>query len=391
MLNYKMIDDDYVAHTYRRFNICFKSGKGSYLYDDKGKKYLDFTSGIGVNALGHAFPKWVEATQKQCATLAHVSNLYYSDPMLQLAKTLVPMAKAEKVFFANSGAEANEGAIKVARKYANIKYNGKRNEIITLVNSFHGRTITTLSATGQDSFHQDFEPFTKGFKYIEANHIHDLQENVNEHTAAIMIEIVQGEGGVIPLQLDFVKEIQTLCKQNDILLIVDEVQTGVGRCGNLFAYEKFGLHPDIVTSAKGLGNGLAIGAMLLYKKCADVLQYGDHGTTFGGNPIACAGANIVLETLTPSFLHDVSEKGLYIKEQLLKLPHVKNVNGLGLMIGVELDGISVGELIKRCNEEGVLFLSAKNNLRLLPPLNITIEEINQGLKILKEVLENWEN
>lgn len=391
MQNYKMIDDEYVAHTYRRFNICFEYGKGSYLYDNKGKQYLDFTSGIGVNALGHAYPKWVEAIQKQCASLAHVSNLYYSEPMLQLAKTLVSMAKANKVFFANSGAEANEGAIKVARKYANKKYSGKRNEIITLVNSFHGRTITTLSATGQDHFHQDFEPFTTGFKHIEANNLEDLQNNVNDKTAAIMIEIVQGEGGVIPLQLDFVKKIQSICEQKDILLIVDEVQTGIGRCANLFAYEKFGLHPDIVTSAKGLGNGLAIGAILLYEKCADVLQYGEHGTTFGGNPIACAGAKIVLDTLTPSFLHDVSEKGIYLKERLLKLPHVKKVNGLGLMLGVELNGVVVGELIEQCNKQGVLFLSAKNNLRLLPPLTISIEEIDQGIQILKEVLEKWEN
>ena len=390
MRAFKITDDTYVAHTYARYHICIEKGEGCLVYDDANRAYLDFTSGIGVCALGHNYIPWVNAISEQASTLAHVSNLYYSEPMLQVAKKLCFMSGMKKVFFANSGAEANEGAIKVARKYANVKYKGVRNEIITLENSFHGRTIATLSATGQDVFHQHFGPFLEGFKHVEANSISMLKQSVNEKTAAIMIEIVQGEGGVIALDCDYVQAIQTICDENDILLIVDEVQSGMGRCGTLFAYEQYGIHPDIVTSAKGLGNGLPIGAVLLNAKVEEVLQYGDHGTTFGGNPICCAGANVVLDTLSDSFLNAVKQKGLYMKERIRKMPHVQQVNGLGMMIGVQLDGVNSKELVNACIRKGAIFLTAKDNLRLLPPLIMSDAQIDEGLDILEEVLTTWE-
>lgn len=388
---FKITDDTYVAATYARFHLCIERGEGVYVYDDANNRYLDFTSGIGVNSLGYANKDWVQAITKQASTLAHMSNLYYTEPMLTLAKKLCRLSGMKKVFFANSGAEANEGAIKVARKYADDHYRGNRKEIITLKNSFHGRTIATLSATGQDVFHQHFGPFPEGFTYCEANNCKLLEETVNENTAAIMIEMVQGEGGVLPLQQDFVDKIKEICKEKDILLIIDEVQTGIGRCGSLFAYEQFGLQPDIVSCAKGLGGGLPIGAVLLNQKCESVLHYGDHGTTFGGNPIACAGANVVLDKMTPSFLRMVEEKGQYMKERLAAMPRVKKVNGLGMMIGVELDQIPVKDLINACIRKGALFLSAKNNLRLLPPLVMNKTEINEGLDLLEEVLTHWED
>ncbi len=390
MRAFKIIDDTYVAHTYARYHICIEKGEGCYLFDDANNRYLDFTSGIGVCALGHNASAWVEAISKQAACLAHVSNLYYSEPMLQVAKKLCFMSKMKKVFFANSGAEANEGAIKVARKYANTKYAEERDEIITLENSFHGRTIATLSATGQEVFHQHFGPFLEGFQHVPANQIEALKASVNKRTAAIMIEMVQGEGGVIALNKDFVQAIQTICDENDILLIVDEVQTGMGRCGSLFAYEQYGIHPDIVTSAKGLGNGLPIGAVLMNSKVEEVLQYGDHGTTFGGNPICCAGANVVLDTLDDAFLKSIAKKGEMMKARIEKMAHVKKVNGLGMMLGVELDGVNSKELVNACIRKGAIFLTAKDNLRLLPPLVMSEEEIEEGLSILEEVLQSWE-
>ncbi len=389
-MNYKQLDDKYVMHTYNRFPLCIIQGKQNYVYDDQNKAYLDFTSGIGVNVLGHAHPQWVEAISEQARQLAHISNLYYTQPMLTTAQLLCEKSKMKKVFFANSGAEANEGAIKIARKYANTKYANQRQEIITLTNSFHGRTMTTLTATGQDSFHQHFDPFMKGFTYVQANNIEDLQNKVTEKTAAIMIEIVQGEGGVLPLNAEFVRIIQYLCKQKDILLIVDEVQTGIGRCGSFFAYEQMHLHPNIVTSAKALGNGLPIGAILVDEKCEDTLSYGDHGTTYGANPIACAGANVVLSYMNDDLYASVKEKGAYIKEKIKSMQHIKQVNGLGLMLGVELIDIDVNQLVLSCLQQGVLFLSAKQNLRLLPPLTITYEEIDHALAILETTLEKWE-
>lgn len=388
---FKITDDTYVAHTYARFHLCIEKGEGVYVYDDANNKYIDFTSGIGVNSLGYANKEWCDAVSKQANTLAHISNLYYTEPMLMLAKKLCMQSGMKKVFFANSGAEANEGAIKVARKYANLKYNNKRSEIITLVNSFHGRTMETLSATGQDVFHKDFFPFPEGFAYVNANDIQNLHDTVSDKTAAIMIEIVQGEGGVIALDKEFIAEIQKICDEKDILLIVDEVQTGIGRTGKLFAYEHYNLHPDLVTSAKGLGNGLPIGAVLMNSKCEDVLQYGDHGTTFGGNPIACAGANVVMDKTTPAFIKMIEEKGNYIKQRLEKMPRVKKVNGLGMMLGVELDNIASKDLVNACIRKGALFLTAKSNLRLLPPLVMSKQEINEGLDILEDVLSKWED
>lgn len=390
MRAFKITDDTYVAHTYARYHICLEKAEGCTLYDDAGNAYLDFTSGIGVCSLGHNYKPWVNAISTQAATLAHVSNLYYSEPMLQTAKKLCFMSGMKKVFFANSGAEANEGAIKVARKYANEKYKGKRNEIITLENSFHGRTMATLSATGQDVFHQYFDPFLKGFVHTAANDVEALKQKVNDKTLAIMIEIVQGEGGVIALDPLFVQAIQTICEQQDILLIVDEVQTGIGRCGTLFAYEHYGVQPDIVTSAKGLGNGLPIGAVLLNTKVENVLHYGDHGTTFGGNPICCAGANVVLDTMNASFLEQVNKKGQVMRERLLKMPHVQAVNGLGMMLGVVLEGVNSKDLVNACIRKGVLFLTAKDNLRLLPPLLMSEQEIQKGLDVLESVLQTWE-
>ncbi len=389
-MNYKQIDDAYVAHTYGRYDVCITHGEQSTLCDINNHSYIDFTSGIGVNSLGYNHNEWVKAICEQATKLAHISNLYYTTPMLSLASSLCEKSGMKKVFFANSGAEANEGAIKVARKYANHKYNGKRSTILTLTNSFHGRTMTTLSATGQDVFHKDFDPFMQGFDYVEANNINDLEHKVSDDTLAIMIEIVQGEGGVLPLDIPFMNKIKQLCNQNDILLIVDEVQTGIGRCGSLFAYQQFNLTPDIVTSAKGLGNGLPIGAILLGDKCEDVLTYGDHGTTFGANPIACAGANVVMSYMNEEMYAQVLSKGNYIKTCLLTMKHVKKVNGLGLMLGVELEGINAKELVNKCIEKGVLFLSAKENLRLLPPLTISDEQIDKGLQILNEVLDTWE-
>lgn len=388
---FKITDDTYVAHTYARYHLCIEKGEGVYVYDDAGNKYLDFTSGIGVNSLGYANQEWCDAVSKQACTLAHMSNLYYTEPMLTLAKKLCMKSGMKKVFFANSGAEANEGAIKIARKYANTKYNNQRSEIITLVNSFHGRTMETLSATGQDVFHKDFFPFPEGFAYVNANDIQNLHDTISDKTAAIMIEIVQGEGGVIALDEFFLNEIQKICDEKDILLIIDEVQTGIGRTGKLFAYEHYNLHPDLITSAKGLGNGLPIGTVLMNTKCEDVLQYGDHGTTFGGNPIACAGANVVMDKMTPSFIKQVEEKGNYIKERLKNMPRVKKVNGLGMMIGVELEHISSRELVNACIRKNVLFLTAKENLRLLPPLTMNKQEINHGLDILENVLSKWED
>lgn len=388
---FKITDDTYVAHTYSRFHLCIEKGEGVYVYDDAGNQYIDFTSGIGVNSLGYANKEWCDAVSKQACTLAHISNLYYSEPMLSLAKKLCTQSGMKKVFFANSGAEANEGAIKIARKYANTKYNNERSEIITLVNSFHGRTMETLSATGQDVFHKDFFPFPEGFTYVNANDIQNLHDTVNDKTAAIMIEIVQGEGGVIALDKAFINEIQAICDEKDILLIIDEVQTGIGRTGKLFAYEHYNLHPDLVTSAKGLGNGLPIGAVLINSKCEDVFQYGDHGTTFGGNPIACAGANIVIDKMTPSFIKLIEEKGNYIKERLESMPRVKKVNGLGMMLGVELENISSRDLVNACIRKGALFLTAKENLRLLPPLTMNKLEIDKGLDILEDVLSKWED
>lgn len=387
----RCLDEAYVAHTYARFPLAVGTGSGATCQNEAGEEFLDFTSGIGVNVLGFCHPAWVRAVQEQAAQVAHISNLFYTAPGMKLAKALNARTGCKRTFFCNSGAEANEGAIKAARKYSHDTYGPQRSEIITLVNSFHGRTITTLSATGQDVFHKDFGPFTPGFVHARANDITDLTAKVTPNTCAIMMELVQGEGGVLPLERAFTDAVAKLCAERDILLVLDEVQTGVGHTGTFLACEQYGLNPDIVTLAKGLGGGLPIGAVLLYEKCADTLGLGDHGTTFGGNPIACAGACAVLEAVDEKLLAEVREKGAYITKELGAMPHVQGVTGLGLMLGAQLtDGVASKEVVERCLKRGVLFLTAKAKLRLLPPLTITQEQLTRGLHILRDVLEHWE-
>lgn len=390
-MNIMEADDAYIAHTYARNHVVLSHGKGSVVFDEAGKRYLDLTAGIGVNAMGFAFDAWVNAVSTQAAMLAHVSNLYYTAPEVQVAKTLCEKTGFKKMMFANSGAEANEGAIKLARKYAFDKYGSGRNEIVTLMNSFHGRTITTLSATGQPSFHQFFDPFTPGFSYAKANDIQDLKQHVNEKTCAIMIELIQGEGGVLPLDDAFVKAIAEIAHQQDIILIVDEVQTGIGRTGSLYAYEQFSIQPDIVTTAKGLGGGLPIGGVLLGSKVEHTFEPGHHGTTFGGNPIACAGANAILAHMDETLYQQVREKGEYIRQRVMKMPYVTAVSGMGLMIGISLTKVCAKQTIEACLMQGLLVLSAKDKLRMLPPLNIAMEELDEALTILENVLSTGGN
>ncbi len=385
-MDYFAMDRQYVMQTYRRFPLCIVKGEGSFVWDEQGRRYVDFTAGIGVNSLGYADQQWVQAVCGQAGRLAHISNLYYTEPMLLAAKQLCAKTGMQRVFFANSGAESNEAAIKTARKYANDKYGGERREILCLYHSFHGRTLATLSATGQEEFHQDFHPFLPGFSYTPANDIPSLRENINEKTLAVMIEPVQGEGGVLPLEKIFVRELAAICRERDILLIVDEVQTGVGRSGHFCAFQHYRMEPDILTLAKGLGGGLPIGACLVGEKCADTLGYGKHGSTFGANPVACAGANVVLERLSDDFLNQVQRKGDYMRRRLGRMKGVKSVQGVGMMLGVCIEGMAVKDILAACMERGALFLSAKENLRLLPPLTISPEEMDMGLDILEKIL-----
>lgn len=385
------LDNTYVAHTYGRFPVAIKQGSGAVCTDSSGKQYLDFTAGIGVNSLGFCSPQWVEAVSKQAATLNHTSNLYYTEPGIVLAQKLCEKSGMKRVFFSNSGAEANEGAIKAARKYSFDAYGEGRYEIISLHNSFHGRTITTLAATGQAVFHTKFNPFTEGFVFAEANNIESVKALVSEKTCAVMLECIQGEGGVVPLEKEFVQAVAALCREKDLLLIIDEVQTGLGRTGSFFSYQQFGVQPDIVSAAKGLGGGLPIGAVLFGEKTMDTMDAGTHGSTFGANPIVCAGANVVVDSLDDDFLSGVKEKSALIFEKVAKFPHVQSVTGLGLMIGVSFDdGITGKQVVDKCLENGVLFLTAKTKLRMLPPLTITKDEIEQGLSVLETVLTQWE-
>ncbi len=385
------LDNTYVAHTYGRFPVAIKQGSGAVCTDSSGKQYLDFTAGIGVNSLGFCSPQWVEAVSKQAATLNHTSNLYYTEPGIVLAQKLCEKSGMKRVFFSNSGAEANEGAIKAARKYSFDAYGEGRYEIISLHNSFHGRTITTLAATGQAVFHTKFNPFTEGFVFAEANNIESVKALVSEKTCAVMLECIQGEGGVVPLEKEFVQAVAALCREKDLLLIIDEVQTGLGRTGSFFSYQQFGVQPDIVSAAKGLGGGLPIGAVLFGEKTMDTMDAGTHGSTFGANPIVCAGANVVVDSLDDDFLSGVKEKSAFIFEKVAKFPHVQSVTGLGLMIGVSFDdGITGKQVVDKCLENGVLFLTAKTKLRMLPPLTITKDEIEQGLSVLETVLTQWE-
>ena len=386
----KALDEGYVLQTYGRNQVAIDRGEGATLWDTEGKKYIDFTSGIGVCSLGYANEKWARAIYDQAMKVGHISNLFYTEPYALLASKLVPAAGMAAAFFGNSGAEANEGMIKTARKYSFEKYGEGRATIITLRNSFHGRTITTLKATGQDHFHEFFFPFTEGFRYAEANRMDSLLEAAGDDVCGVMMELIQGEGGVNPLEKDYVLEVAKLCAQRDWLLLVDEVQTGIGRTGTLFAYQQFGIQPDVVTFAKGIAGGLPFGGFLTNEKCRNVLRAGDHGSTFGGNPMSAAAANVVMDTLTEEFLDQVKEKGQYLRNGITALnsPCVSGIRGMGLMTGVGIQGMTHKELKDRLMEAGLLCLTAgKDTLRLLPPLVITREEIDRGLDIMAQVMK----
>ena len=386
-MSVKEKDQYYIANTYARFPIEIVSGKGSTVVDSDGKEYIDMGSGIAVNVFGMCDDEWVSAVTEQLTVCQHTSNLYYSEPCVKLAELLCEKTGMKKVFFGNSGAEANEGAIKTARKYAFEKKGKDYYKILTLNNSFHGRTITTLAATGQDVFHNDFLPLTEGFVYTDANDVEMLKKVVSENKlAAIMFETVQGEGGVVPLTKEFVDAIKDICEKEDILMIVDEVQTGNGRTGKLFGYMHYGISPDIVTTAKGLGGGLPIGAVIMGEKTKDVLTSGTHGSTFGGNPVACAGAVNIISRLTYGFLEDVRRKSKYIIDELKNVDGVKSITGLGLMLGIETEK-DASEVIKICQENGVLPIKAKNKVRLLPPLNITDEELIKAIQVIKNAVK----
>lgn len=383
----KELDNENIMHTYGRYDVCLTKGKGVYAYDDNGKKYIDVSSGIGVNCLGYCDDGWVKAVSEQAGTIQHISNYYYNKVAGVLAEKLTKATGLSKVFFGNSGAEANECAIKVARKYSFDKYGRGRDHIITLVNSFHGRTIATLSATGQDVFHNYFFPFVDGFDNAIANDIESLKNTITDKTCAVMLETVQGEGGVNILDSEYLQQVRKICDEKDILLIVDEVQTGVCRTGKLYGYMHSGIKPDVVTSAKGLGGGLPIGICMVNDKLKDVMGPSTHGTTFGSNPVVCAGANYIIDTVnTPEFIEEINKKGAYFKEKIEKIKGVKSVRQQGLMIGIEVEG-NAGDIAKKCTENGLLVITAKTLLRMLPPLNIKYEEIDEALAILKKVME----
>ena len=387
MSDIQAIDNLFVANTYNRFPIEIKEGKGSILKDYNGKEYIDLGSGIGVTIFGINDEKWKEAVISQLNCVQHTSNLYYTEPCAKLAKLLCEKTGMKKVFFGNSGAEANECAIKVARKYAQDKKGEDYFKIITLKNSFHGRTITTLAATGQDVFHKSFKPLTEGFLYAEANNIDSVKELVdNNKIAGIMIECVQGEGGVLPLNKDFVEGIYKICNEKDILMIVDEVQTGNGRTGKLYAYQNFDVKPDIVSTAKGLGGGLPIGACLMNEKVQNVLKAGDHGSTFGGNPIACAGALSILSRIDDKLLDDVNKKSKYVFDSLKNIDGIESVSGMGLMIGIKTK-MPVKEVLLKCMDKGVICLTAKDKVRLLPALNIKMEDLQKAINTIIEVVK----
>ena len=383
--------DEYILGTYKRFPVALESGENATLRDFDGKTYLDFASGIGVCSLGCGNESWLSAITAQAKKLPHVSNLFYTEPAASVARTLVGRTGMQGVFFGNSGAEANEGAIKLARKYSFDKYGAGRSSIVTLHHSFHGRTITTLAATGQDVFHNYFFPFTEGFVHAEPNSIGSVRAACGKSTCAVLMELIQGEGGVLPLDPTFVREVASFCKENDLLLLIDEVQTGVGRTGTLFCFQQYGIEPDAVTFAKGIAAGLPFGGVLAAKSCAGTLSAGTHATTFGGNPICAAGADAVLAALTPDFLREVAQKGAYIRETVTSwnLPVVTSVRGLGLMIGVGVR-CSHREAVGKLVESGLLALTAgADTIRLMPPLTITKGEIDAGLAILQQILSAY--
>lgn len=378
--------DTYLMPTYAHFPVALARGENATCFDSEGKEYIDFTAGIGVNALGTNDEAWKAAVKAQLDKLQHTSNLYYNETVAKAAKMLCERAGFPKVLFCNSGAEANECAIKLARKYSFDKYGAGRYNIVSLKNSFHGRTMATITATGQEHYHEFFTPFLEGFRYAEAGDCKALEDMLDGTVCAVMMEIIQGEGGVLETPREFIEFVRTVCDENDVLLIFDEVQTGVGRTGKLFAYETVGVKPDILTTAKGIGGGLPMGACLCSAALGNTLTAGTHGTTFGGNPVACAGALAVLERLDDAFLAEVTAKGEYIHEKVKAFTDVESVRGRGLMIGIDLKTKKAGEIAKKCCENGLLILTAKSALRMLPPLTITYEEIDKGLAILERVL-----
>ena len=379
--------DSHVMQTYDRLPLVMESGSGRTCTDEDGKRYLDFGSGIGTNSLGYCEPAWADAVCAQVRRMQHTSNYYYTKVQADFAERLCQITGYKRVFFGNSGAEANECAIKLARKYSFDKYGAGRNVIITLRNSFHGRTMATLSATGQDCFHNYFFPFPEGFVYAEANDIDDLLKKMHNNVCAVMLEYIQGEGGVVPLDSKYVDQLYDFCAKRDILVIADEVQTGVGRTGTFLAGEQYAKKADITTLAKGLGGGLPIGACLANGKCAGVLTKGMHGSTFGGNPVVCAGGLAVLEQVAkPDFLAQVLAKGAHIRAALRDCQEVTEITGLGLMLGLTLKTKQAADVKQAAFQRGLLVLTAKDKVRLLPPLNITIGELDSGLAILKECL-----
>ena len=385
----KALTGQYIMNTYGRFPVAIERGEGARLYDFEGNEYIDFTSGIGVTDLGYGDQAWVDAITAQAKKLNHVSNLFYTEPAARLAEKLCKRTGMSKVFFANGGGEANEGMIKLARKYSYDKYGEGRATIITLVNSFHGRTITTLKATGQEVFHQYFFPFTEGFRYAAANDLAALEAVSGDDVCAVMVELVQGEGGVLPLEQSYVDAVKKLCEERDWLFLTDEVQTDVGRTGHLFAFQHYGILPDVASFAKGIAGGMPMSGIMANEKCATVLGPGTHATTFGGNPICAAAGLAVQERLTDEFLQEVTAKGAYLREQIeaLDLPCFGKTRGLGLMIGIEVkDGYTKGEIANKLIENGLLVLTAGPGMRLLPPLVITKEEMDKGVAIMKRVL-----
>ena len=385
----KDLTHQYIMTTYGRFPVVIDHGQGATLYDPEGNAYIDFTSGIGVCDLGYGNEPWADAIAAQAKKLGHVSNLFYTEPAARLAEILCKRTGESCVFFANGGGEANEGMIKLARKYSFDKYGKGRATIITLNNSFHGRTITTLMATGQEVFHNYFFPFTEGFRYADANSLESLEAAAGNDVCAVMMELVQGEGGVLPLDVEYVQAVKKLCEERDWLLLADEVQTGVGRTGKLFAFQQYDILPDVVSFAKGIAGGLPMSGIMANEKCRSVLGPGTHATTFGANPVCAAAGLVVQETLTDAFLEDVQAKGTYLRNQIeaLKLPCFGQTRGMGLMIGIEVkDGYNKSEIVNKLIENGLLVLTAGPGMRLLPPLVITKEEMDQGLAIMKKAL-----
>ena len=380
----RKLDQEYIVHTYARSELFVESGKGARVKDVEGNEYIDLTSGIGVASLGFCNDAWVEAVKAQLDKIQHISNLYYTQPAPLLAEKLCKKTGMKKVFFANSGAEANECAIKSSRKYGS-SIDEKKTDVVSLIDSFHGRTLQTLTATGQDDMHKYFGPFPDGFKYVPANDAEAMAAAVDGNTCAVIMELIQGEGGVNVLDKDFVQAVRKICDENGALLIIDEVQTGIGRTGKFFCYEHYGIEPDLVTFAKGIGGGLPLGGVLFSEKTQDILQPGDHGTTFGANPVICAGALSVVDQMTDELMDEAIKKGDHMREKLSSIEGVKDVSGIGLMMGFNIDGMEPGDVAAKALEKGVIALTAHGKVRLLPPLVIEWDDIDKALEVIAEV------